>query len=69
MKIQTNEEPIIWRNKNYQIDHGNGLAFPPHTIRQAMVSYQMLLERGKIRPETISVKRQSFLKRFIGQFS
>ena len=53
MKIQTNKEPLRFRNINYLIDPINGLAFVPHQIRDAGICYQQLLRRGKINTQTL----------------
>ena len=63
MKIQTNEEPLRWRKKNYHIDIENELAFSPHQIRDAFLCYHKLARRGRIRPDTMVANRRSFLAR------
>ena len=63
MKIQTNEEPLRWRGKNYHIDITNELAFSPHQIRDAYVCYKKLARRNQIRSDTVSRNRRSFLSR------
>lgn len=71
MKIQTLEEPLRWRDKLYQIDHNNELAFTPSQVRDAGLSYRNLVRRGEIKPELVtqvtSSKRQNFLKRILGK--
>ena len=69
MKIQTTGKLLEWREKLYQIDHNNQLAFTPSQIRDAGLCYRNLVRRGEIKPEDINMvspKRRSFLRRFIG---
>jgi hypothetical protein len=72
MKIETNEEPLNWRNTDYRIDHDNGLAITPYQLKQAKLSYRNLVRRKIIRPELakakspdVSSNRRNFMRSFI----
>jgi len=63
MEIKTNEEPLRYLGIDYHIDIENKLAFPPYVINHARDSYDALIRRKKIRPETI--QKPGMLSRFL----
>ena len=53
VKIKTEREPLIWRNCNYYIDHDLKVAITGGQVSEGFGTYDRLVKKGLIRPDTV----------------